>query len=374
MSDTTFLFGTLRYLPLLNLVAGRDLTTSLVAAALEDHAINTVAGADYPCLVHAKGERAEGLCLRSADTGVRDRLAFYEACFGYALESVTLANGEIADVFRPLKEPESDAVWALEAWSARWGAIALEAASEVMSRFGKEAPEEVGARFGPIRIRAASKLRAMAEVERKGAGAARPVAAVKKQSRGYDRFFAVDDLVLSHTSFDGLRELEVERAVFLMADAVTVLPYDPQRDNVLLIEQFRAGIFARGDRYSLSLEPIAGRMDPGETPEDTAHREAQEEAGVAFSRLEFISRYYPSPGGTSEYLTSYVGIADLPDSIAGISGVAEEGEDIKSHVLSFEALMSLVFGGRNANGPLVLSALWLAQNRSRLRMLANAGA
>ena len=60
-------------------------------------------------------------------------------------------------------------------------------------------------------------------------------------------------------------------------DAVTVLPYDPKRDLVLVVEQIRAGPFARGDRQSWQIEAIAGRVDPFETPEQAARREAVEE-------------------------------------------------------------------------------------------------
>jgi 8-oxo-dGTP pyrophosphatase MutT (NUDIX family) len=123
----------------------------------------------------------------------------------------------------------------------------------------------------------------------------------------------------------------------------------------------------RGDRRPWSLEPVAGRIAPGETPEATAHRESLEETGLALRRLELVARYYPSPGAVSEYLHSYVGIADLPDGAEGIGGEAGEHEDIRSIVLPFEALMELLASGEAENGPLILSAQWLAAHRSRLR-------
>ena len=61
--------------------------------------------------------------------------------------------------------------------------------------------------------------------------------------------------------------LPVTRAAFVSGDAVTVLPYDPLRDRVLVVEQFRAGPQARGDAQAWQMEAIAGRIDPGETPE-----------------------------------------------------------------------------------------------------------
>jgi 8-oxo-dGTP pyrophosphatase MutT (NUDIX family) len=122
------------------------------------------------------------------------------------------------------------------------------------------------------------------------------------------------------------------------------------------------------------MEPIAGRIDAGETPSQTAYRESLEEAGLALKSLEKISQYYPSPGATSEFLYSYVGIADLDAADATLAGLDVEGEDILSHVLPFDTFMAGIEAAHNSNGPLVLSAYWLAQNRTRLRAEAESGA
>lgn len=159
----------------------------------------------------------------------------------------------------------------------------------------------------------------------------------------------------------------VTRAVFLSGDAVTVLPYDPVRDRVLVVEQFRAGPYGRGDANPWQLEAVAGRIDPGETPEQAARREAVEEAGLHLGALEDVARYYPSPGICAEFLYSYVALCDLPDGSAGVFGVAEEAEDIRGHLIGFDDLMGLVSSGEIGNAPLLLSILWLQRERARLR-------
>ncbi|TMV62626.1 NUDIX domain-containing protein, partial [Thioclava sp. BHET1] len=146
-----------------------------------------------------------------------------------------------------------------------------------------------------------------------------------------------------------------------------VLPYDPRRDRVALIEQFRPGPYARGDAQPWKLEAIAGRVDPGETPEQTVLREAEEEAGLRLGQLWKVAGYYSSPGASAEYVTSFIGEADLPDGLARIGGLAEEEEDIRLHILSFDALMSLVESGEAEIAPLLISIGWLAANRARLR-------
>jgi len=191
--------------------------------------------------------------------------------------------------------------------------------------------------------------------------------AVRAVRQPYAKFFALAEYDLGWRRFDGGMAPPVERAAFLSGDAVTVLPYDPARDRVLVIEQFRAGPLARGDAQAWQIEAIAGRIDPGETPEEAARREAVEEAGLRLEALEPVARYYPSPGAVSEYIYSYVALTDLPDGSAGVFGVAGEAEDIRGHLVGFDRLMELVATGEIENAPLILTALWLQRERGRLR-------
>jgi ADP-ribose pyrophosphatase len=80
-----------------------------------------------------------------------------------------------------------------------------------------------------------------------------------------------------------------------------------------------------------------------------------------------VAQYYPSPGICAEFLYSYVAVTDLPDGAAGVFGVEGEAEDIRGHLIRFDALMALVASGEAGNAPLILTAYWLAQNRDRLR-------
>ena len=80
-----------------------------------------------------------------------------------------------------------------------------------------------------------------------------------------------------------------------------------------------------------------------------------------------VAGYYTSPGAKTEFLYSFVALADLPDGAAGVFGLEEEAENIRGHLVDFEALMALVASGEVNNGPLVLTALWLQRERARLR-------
>jgi nudix-type nucleoside diphosphatase (YffH/AdpP family) len=117
-------------------------------------------------------------------------------------------------------------------------------------------------------------------------------------------------------------------------------------------------------------EPIAGLVDAGEDPEDAARREAEEEAGLKLGLLEPMVRVYASPGYSTEFFHCYLGLADLSEFSASSGGLASEHEDIRSHVMSFDAAMALVQSGEINAGPLIMMLYWLLAERGRLRASA----
>lgn len=240
---------------------------------------------------------------------------------------------------------------------------------DILALQGHASPQAIHNRLYLMLVRAASGLRAAAE--------ARPTTlrhrsspddiAIVARRQPYAFFFAMEEYDVSWRRFDGTVGAPVTRAAFVSGDAVTVLPYDPVRDRVLVVEQYRAGPMARGDRQCWQIEAIAGRVDPFETPEHAARREAVEEAGLTLTVLERVGGYYPSTGAVSEYLYSYVAVTDLPDGSAGVFGLESEAEDIRGHLIAFDRLMDLLASGEIQNAPLLLTALWLQRERPRLR-------
>jgi len=122
----------------------------------------------------------------------------------------------------------------------------------------------------------------------------------------FQGFYKLDKLRLRHELFAGGMGREISRELFVRHDAVCVLPYDPARDEVVLIEQFRVGALDKVANPWL-IEMVAGLIDKDEEPEEVAHREAEEEAGLTFSALWPMTRYFPSPGGSDEYVHLYLG-------------------------------------------------------------------
>ena len=183
----------------------------------------------------------------------------------------------------------------------------------------------------------------------------------------YKGFFSVEEHDLTYQKFNNEQSNVVTRSTLVSSDAVIVLPYDPINDRILLIEQFRAGPYVKGDENPWVLEPIAGLIDEGETPENAGIREAQEEAHLEIKRLELVARSYPSPGISTEFFHQYIGIVELLDSSNLIAGLSSENEDIRSHVFEYEQFFEIIESGKANVGPLILLGLWLSKNRNRLR-------
>ncbi|WP_127470887.1 NUDIX domain-containing protein [Thiomicrorhabdus aquaedulcis] len=169
----------------------------------------------------------------------------------------------------------------------------------------------------------------------------------------FDGFFKLCRLRFKHSLYKGNWSAPIEREVFCRGEAVVVLLYDSRRQQVVLVEQCRPGAVLHRCALPESktnigtainhvieldqawlLEPVAGMIDAGETPEQAGIREVQEEAGITVDTLEYICQLYPSPGGCDEMLYLYA--ADIDSSqLPKFAGLANHVEDIKVVTLSY---------------------------------------
>ncbi len=181
----------------------------------------------------------------------------------------------------------------------------------------------------------------------------------------HDGFFNLNRYQLQHTLFAGGWSDVVSRELFERGDAVAVLLYDPNADKVVIIEQFRIGAAVSQPDRAWMLEIVAGIIEKGETPEAVVHREAQEEAGCTIQTLEFISRFYVSPGGTSERIALYYGQIDA-HNIGGVHGLVAEHEDIFVSTVSADEAYQMVQDGRIESAIPIIAIQWLMLNKTRL--------
>ncbi len=181
----------------------------------------------------------------------------------------------------------------------------------------------------------------------------------------YDGCFRLSRYLVKHTLFAGGWTPNLVREVLERGQAVAVLPYDPVTDQVIMIEQFRPGPMVQGE-YAWLWEIIAGIVEPNETYEAVAHREAKEEANCVLTELISICNFFVSPGSTSETTTLFCGKVDAT-KIGGLHGIKEEHEDIQVHVISFKKAMQMIEQGQIRFAPAVIGLQWLALHYDEVR-------
>lgn len=181
----------------------------------------------------------------------------------------------------------------------------------------------------------------------------------------YSGFFSMELYRFRHRLFNGEMSGEIRREIFERGHAAVLLPFDPVRDEVVLVEQIRIAA------YDVSVSPwllemVAGMIEEGESVEDVARREALEEAGLVVGRTKPVLSYLASPGGTSERLSIMVGEVDATTA-EGIHGLADENEDIRVHVVSREQAYQWVEEGKIDNAASVIALQWLQLHYQTLR-------
>lgn len=181
----------------------------------------------------------------------------------------------------------------------------------------------------------------------------------------FQGFFRIDRYKVRHALFAGGQSAVVSRELFERGHAVVVLPYNPHTDELVLIEQFRIGALLHPNGPWL-LEAIAGMIEPDESTEQVAQREALEEAGLQLTEFWPMLSYQSSPGGTTERI--HLLLARLSQTeVGGVFGLASEQEDIKVHLLQRSDAMLLLKAGKIDNAATVIALQWLELNLSQVR-------
>lgn len=188
---------------------------------------------------------------------------------------------------------------------------------------------------------------------------------ILERSEPHTGFLRVQHYRLRHRLFSGGWTPTLDREVCLRGAAAGVLPYDPERDVVVLIEQFRVGPLAVGAAPWM-VEIVAGIIDPGETPEAVAIREGVEECGCTITELLPITRYFPSPGSFAEEVHLFCGRVDSRVA-AEMGGLAHDGEDIRVLVVPWRRARAALDRGDYSNAATIIALQWLALNRRRVR-------
>jgi nudix-type nucleoside diphosphatase (YffH/AdpP family) len=198
-------------------------------------------------------------------------------------------------------------------------------------------------------------------------------AEIQKQTRLFDDFFKIDEVLVSHERRDGTMSPSERRLIFERGDAVAVLLYNPDTHAVVMVNQFKVPslIARRRDNPATTdgwvTEAIAGMIDGGETAEEAVIRETLEETGYKIEKPELICKFFSSPGGTSERIFLYFAQVSEADRIGKGGGLP--GEDVRVVQRSAHELFEQLEKKQIEDPKLAIAAYWLQDHIRRMKPL-----
>ena len=176
----------------------------------------------------------------------------------------------------------------------------------------------------------------------------------------YDGFFKMNEISLKYKKYDGSWSNEIKRELFGGAQVSAVLPYDPIKKKIVLIQQFRPGTISKNTNNYLN-EIVAGIIDPGESPEIAAKRECLEETGYKIKKLTPIQGYFPAPGSSESFYHLFLGEVDSKNG-KKIMGLDNENEDILVESFKINQVKKMMQEGKFINGLTLIAIQWFFLN------------
>ena len=196
----------------------------------------------------------------------------------------------------------------------------------------------------------------------------------KKEEWRFRDLFKVTKAKFRHSLFKGAMSEPITRIVFERADASAVLLYNPEKERIHLVRQFRypAYITLENDNdedisKAWILELVAGVIEDGQAALDTAKRELLEETGFKVTgEFKSLGTIYVSPGGTSERIHLYLAHVKDLDKVEAGGGLVEEGEDIALETFSLDEAMEMIGTGEISDAKTII-----ALQKLKLTLLEN---
>ncbi len=173
---------------------------------------------------------------------------------------------------------------------------------------------------------------------------------IKDSGREYDGFFRVDKVVLQHEKFDGSMSKEIDRLNFNRGDTVAVILYNMTNKSVVLVRQFRYPAYV-DDGPGWLIECVAGIKDSDKVT--VAKKEVLEETGYKIDDVEYLTQFYPSPGGCSEKISVYLAYVETQEEANGqYFGVGNE--DIQVVEIPLVKAFEMIKNGEICDGKTII--------------------
>lgn len=182
----------------------------------------------------------------------------------------------------------------------------------------------------------------------------------KVLSNGWTKLSTFD---VAYTSSKGHTD-RLKREIYHRTPAAAVFLYDPTRDIVVLVRQFRLPVYLH-EKPGFTLEAPAGLLDE-DAPEEAIRREVLEETGYRARDVRFLFRVYSSPGAVTETIHLFAALVEPSDRVAAGGGLADEHEDIEVVEMSLQEALDMIDSGEIIDAKTIILLQWAMLNRDRL--------
>lgn len=178
-----------------------------------------------------------------------------------------------------------------------------------------------------------------------------------------DNWYHLRNITYRYTDSKGETKVH-KREAYDRGNGATILLYDPRRDTVVLVRQFRMPTYVNG-YHGWLLETPAGLLD-GENPAEAIRREVMEETGYLLKDVRFLFKSFMSPGSVTEIVHFFAAVIDSSDQAEEGGGAAHEGEDIEVVEIPLADAMKMIENGDICDGKTIMLLQWAALNRASL--------
>jgi len=175
----------------------------------------------------------------------------------------------------------------------------------------------------------------------------------------YQGFFDVVQAQVQYELLTGDLSSVQSRLCVERGDSASVLLLDTETQEFIFVEQFRYPCVAHGDGWLMEI--AAGKVDPGETPEQAAIREVEEELGYRIDSVVKAGQFYSSPGGLSEVNHIFFANVTQAQKVADEGGLEEEG--VFSIRMPVAEALQQMRDQRILDGKALVALQWFALNK-----------
>lgn len=131
---------------------------------------------------------------------------------------------------------------------------------------------------------------------------------IKRRKNRIHGFINLDEISIAYPRLSDGQKIQVSRQIISKKDAVAVLLHDPAKRTFVLVQQLRLPAHLNllpDQKDGILTEVVAGNIEEGESPDQSAVREAREETGFQIEKIEKFGQVFSSPGYSTEQIHFY---------------------------------------------------------------------